>query len=232
MVFLTLCVVISSWTDTPIDWGKQLYSDTKYVVTAPSRWDRNAWLNFSLATGVTGGLMAVDEGIRNFADNRNSTSQKIADIFNPLGAEGAVILLGGMYLGGYVTHNEKLKRIAILGGESAIISGMIVLTFKILLGRNRPYTDNGAFAYSSPSLSGRNHSFPSGHTSTAFSIASCIADECENPLIDILAYGVATTVGLARIHDDKHWSSDVFVGALVGTLVGKTLVRLKKATEK
>jgi uncharacterized membrane protein len=232
MVFLALCIAISSWTATPLDWGKQLYSDTKYVVTAPARWNRDAWLNFSLATGVTGGLMAVDERIRNFAqDNRNSTSQKIADIFNSMGAEGAAILLGAMYLSGYISNDEKLKQTAILGGESAIISGGIVWTFKILLGRNRPYKNKGAFAFSGPTLSSSNHSLPSGHVSTAFSIAACIADNSKNAMIDVLAYGVASAVGLARIHNDRHWSSDVFVGALIGTLVGKTLVRLKKAGE-
>lgn len=228
MVFLALCMAISSWAATPLDWGKQLYSDTKYVVTAPTRWNRNDWLSFSLAVETTGGLMCVDEGIRDFVPNQSSIFNKIVDIFNPLGAEGAVIALGGMYLGAYVTHNEKLKRIAILGSESVIISSAIVMTIKILVGRNRPYKGNGAFAYSGPSISDANHSFPSGHTSTAFSIASCIAEEYENTLIDILAYGVATTVGLCRIYKDEHWSSDVFVGALIGTFVGKTLVRLKK----
>ncbi|HID94016.1 MAG TPA: phosphatase PAP2 family protein [bacterium (Candidatus Stahlbacteria)] len=232
MVFLASCLAIFSWNASPLDWGKQLYLDTKYVVSSPTRWNRSDWLNFSLTMGTAGGLMSVDERIRNFVQtNQSPTSDKLADIFNPLGAEGAVIILGGMYLGGYVTNNEKLKKIAILGSESAIISGMIVMTIKILVGRNRPYKEKGAFAWVGPSISGDCHSFPSGHTSTAFSIASSIADECENPLIDILAYGVATTVGLCRIYKDKHWGSDVFVGALIGTFVGKTLVRLKKTTK-
>ena len=230
MVFLTLCVTISLLSASPLEWCKQLCSDAKYVISSPFRWNRSDWLKFSLAIGTTGGLMSVDERIRSFVQaNRSSLSDKIVDVFKPLGASSTLlIVVGGTYLSGSITHNAKLQKIALLGSESMVISSVIVITIKILVGRNRPYTDKGAFAYSGPSLSDCKRSFPSAHTSIAFSVASCIADECENPLIAIIAYGLATTVGLCRIYSDKHWSSDVFVGALIGTFVGKTLVRLKK----
>jgi len=37
---------------------------------------------------------------------------------------------------------------------------------------------------------------------------------------------MATLVGLSRIHDQKHWPSDVFGGAVLGTFIGITLSKL------
>ena len=47
-------------------------------------------------------------------------------------------------------------------------------------------------------------------------------------LVDILAYGAASAVGFQRVYDDNHWLSDVFAGAVLGTLIGKTIVKLNK----
>jgi membrane-associated phospholipid phosphatase len=47
-------------------------------------------------------------------------------------------------------------------------------------------------------------------------------------VVSILAYGIAGAAGLARIYEDKHWTSDVFLGAALGTAVGKAVVKLNE----
>jgi membrane-associated phospholipid phosphatase len=72
-----------------------------------------------------------------------------------------------------------------------------------------------------------NNSFPSGHTSTAFAIATVVANVYEKtPYIKPISYGLATLTGLSRINDQKHWASDVFIGAALGYFTSKTLLRL------
>jgi membrane-associated phospholipid phosphatase len=44
----------------------------------------------------------------------------------------------------------------------------------------------------------------------------------------LLSYGLASIAGLSRIYDDKHWASDVLLGAALGTVVGKTIVKLNE----
>jgi membrane-associated phospholipid phosphatase len=44
-------------------------------------------------------------------------------------------------------------------------------------------------------------------------------------------YGGATLVGLSRIYDDKHWASDVIMGAAVGTFAGLKTVRFNHTHE-
>ena len=72
-------------------------------------------------------------------------------------------------------------------------------------------------------------SFASGHTAIAFSIATVFASQYNHtPVIPILSYTAATMVGLSRLTENKHWSSDVFVGALAGYLCGKRVVGITK----
>ena len=66
----------------------------------------------------------------------------------------------------------------------------------------------------------------------AFSIASVFADEYDNPLVAVSAYSVASLVAMQRIYENKHWVTDVFVGALIGTFVGKSVVHLHKKKNK
>jgi len=44
---------------------------------------------------------------------------------------------------------------------------------------------------------------------------------CESPVVGITAYALAAGTALQRLYDDKHWASDVFAGAALGTAVGR-----------
>ena len=71
-----------------------------------------------------------------------------------------------------------------------------------------------------PDGSSRN-SFPSGHTATAFMTATMLHKEyglTHSPWYSIGGYAVATLTGLMRIANNKHYLSDVMVGAGVGIL--------------
>lgn len=65
-----------------------------------------------------------------------------------------------------------------------------------------------------------NHSFPSGHTATAFMTATMLNKEYGHlsPWIGVGAYGAATATGLMRMANNKHWLSDVLTGAGIGIL--------------
>ncbi|MBI2116491.1 MAG: phosphatase PAP2 family protein, partial [candidate division NC10 bacterium] len=69
---------------------------------------------------------------------------------------------------------------------------------------------------------------PSFTTAHAFSVASVLSEHFPHPAVSVLAYGLAGAVGLTRIHDDKHWTSDVFLAAVIGTAVGKAVVKLNE----
>lgn len=70
-----------------------------------------------------------------------------------------------------------------------------------------------------PDGSSRN-SFPSGHTATAFMTATMLHKEYghRSPWYSIGGYTLATVTGVARQLNNRHWMSDVMVGAGIGIL--------------
>lgn len=73
--------------------------------------------------------------------------------------------------------------------------------------------------YDRPDHSNRN-SFPSGHTAQAFAAATFLSEEYKDrlPWIPYAGYGVASSVGILRIANNKHYLSDVLAGAGIGIL--------------
>jgi len=76
---------------------------------------------------------------------------------------------------------------------------------------------------------GGHHSFPSGHTSNAFALADMVHHELKDfhPVLAYSGYLFATTTGVFRILNNKHWVSDVLVGAGVGMLVTDVFYRIQ-----
>ena len=206
---------------------KSLFSDAGYVLTSPPRWERSDWVKASLIAGVTGAFFVLDDEIMEESqDFRSSTTDDMTDFLEPFG-NGAFTLpaLAGLYLYGRYGENQKAERTALLATESFLITGLFTTVLKVSFGRHRPSTGNSADTFDGPSTS--NKSFPSGHTSTAFAIATVVANEYEDvPLVPSISYGIATLAGLSRINDNKHWASDVFFGAALGYFTSKTILRL------
>jgi membrane-associated phospholipid phosphatase len=68
-------------------------------------------------------------------------------------------------------------------------------------------------------------SLPSGHASTAFALAT-VAERHYGWKAGAPAYGLAACIGLSRIESNRHHLSDVVAGAMIGTIVGRTVARL------
>jgi PAP2 superfamily len=75
-----------------------------------------------------------------------------------------------------------------------------------------------------PPISGAS-SFPSGHTTVAFALATAVADQTHDGWSDYVLYGAATLTALSRINDNNHWASDVLVGGVVGYLSARCVTR-------
>lgn len=209
------------------DYLQGMYSDLIYTATSPSRWDRKDWMTAGLVAGGTGLFIGLDEEIRNaFEDNRSSTTDDLSNIFEPFG-NGAITIpaLAGFYIFGHFGENDKAKTTALIATESFLITGLYTTILKVTFGRHRPSTGDSSTTFDG--FTTDHNSFPSGHTSTAFSIATVFANEYEEvPYIKPISYGLATLTGLSRMNDEKHWASDVFFGAVLGYFTSKTLLHL------
>lgn len=138
-------------------------------------------------------------------DIQNTFGKKRAPIddylvFSPYVEYGVLLLLKQK------CKNDMINSFLLIG-KSELIMLAIVLPLKYTTHMVRP--DDSDF-----------YSFPSGHTAEAFVAATILYREYryKSPWYGIGAYALATTVGAYRMINNKHWESDVFVGAGIGIL--------------
>lgn len=211
-------------TVSPPNYGRLLLHDAGYVLTSPARWNQRDWRDAGLmGLAVVGTAVLLDRPVQNAVQrSKNRTSDNIARFFEPFGAEYSLAVLGGFYLAGSVNDDPKAKAVAQDGlAASLIAAGLITPVLKLAVGRSRPAQDEGTHRFRP---FGSNASFPSGHTTQAFAVASVIASHYESPWVKTAAYGVASLVGYARVYHNAHFASDVLAGAAIGSLVGTALV--------
>jgi membrane-associated phospholipid phosphatase len=141
-----------------------------------------------------------------------------------VGAFGAFV--GGMYIWGTISHDDHKSETGFLAAEAAVNSLAVTYALKYSLGRERPLTDN----YRGNFWSGGD-SFPSEHAALAWSMASVVAHEYPGIFTQILAYGGATAVSLARVDAKQHFPSDVLIGSAIGWLSGEIVYRAHHDSE-
>ncbi|MCZ6605354.1 MAG: phosphatase PAP2 family protein [Alphaproteobacteria bacterium] len=170
----------------------------------------------------------LDEPIRDgMQDIRNDFTNDLSDAFEPFGRGYVVIGASGAgYLIGVVTGNERLAKTSVTAFQTFAIAAGITQGTKFLVGRERPNADFGSTVFRGPGLDGP-RSLPSGHVTHAFALATVIASEYnETPVVPVLAYGIASLTAFSRMNDDKHWMTDVILGAGIGYTIGKISHRL------
>jgi membrane-associated phospholipid phosphatase len=142
--------------------------------------------------------------------------------------------MGGSILLGYALKNEKLVDLGTIGLASGVVASILTQIPKQGFHRQRPYTTaNDPGLWWGPFHNGRekltwsslkngffsteNQSFCSGHTSFAFASAAAVAHRFPDQRgVQIASYGIASLVGLSRMYQGYHWTSDVLYGAMLG----------------
>jgi len=107
----------------------------------------------------------------------------------------------------------------------SIVAGLVVQTatvqvLKHLTGRPRPADSDGLTVFYGPGTDF--HSFPSSHAAFAFMLATVAA--AYFPRWRWLAYGGATGIALSRVLLDRHFISDIMVGAFIGYIAASLVL--------
>jgi membrane-associated phospholipid phosphatase/opacity protein-like surface antigen len=210
---------------------RRLFQDTGTILTSPLRWETRDWLVVAGVGLTAGGLMFADHGVRNYLQKkRTDDTADVSQIFRPFGSFVPAALVAGIHVTGHAFDLPKLKAASADALEASLITaGVFVTPLKFFTGRSRPDVNEGSAQYEPLHLG---TSLPSFTTAHAFSVASVLSEHFPHPALSVLAYGLAGAVGLTRIHDDKHWTSDVFLAAAIGTAVGKTVVKLNEGRRR
>ncbi len=203
---------------------KSYGSNMKQVATAPAHWEGRDWVKFAAITGTAGLLMVtLDKPVREvMLDNQNGTFTVTSKYVYPLGNRFPPLMLAGMYMTGLVTHNRRLEHASLFAAKSLVISTIVYTTTKSIIRRQRPTRTDDPLDFVAPFSSKGYTSFPSGHANTAFSVATAFALEYKDvKWVPWVAYSLATLTAVSRLYDDRHWASDVLIGASIGHFVTK-----------
>jgi hypothetical protein len=202
-----------------------VWDDIKATFTAPASWDTRDWLIFGGVAASVGTVAVFDGDIQGAVQrNRNQTVDDVFKHVQGFGNEYAPGVIGAFYVGGMLFDDPRAKSVALDAASASIIaSGLILYPIKYTVGRARPGSNLGAYHFSPFSGS---DSFPSGHTTEAFTLATVIAEHYHSIWIDLGCYGIASAVGYARLDLNYHWASDVLAGAAIGTFVGHLVVHV------
>ena len=213
-------------------------ADTTKISRDPLFTRKDAWLAVAfLAT--TAAMTPLDERLaQKLQDSTLQANRLFGDLATGveyITAPGAFIIGGTMYAIGRLGGNERLADLGWHGTEAVLVGTVVYGLGKGVFGRARPETvdaaDPRAFQFGRGFGGGPYASFPSGHTTTAFAAAAAVTSETSRwwPkstwIIAPLMYGGATSVGLSRMYHNKHWASDVAMGALLGTFAGLKVVQ-------
>lgn len=113
----------------------------------------------------------------------------------------------------------KTRKAGILG-LAALLLGFICtnLTIKPLVERARPWLTLEGLT---PLVNEKDpHSFPSGHSTSAFAAGVAWALCVQKKWLRVLAVGAAACMALSRLYVGVHYPSDVLCGSLIGALCG------------
>jgi len=210
--------------------------DLADLITAPGDWSTEEWLAAGAVGATTAGLIAWwDEDIqRTSVENPESFPYVILhrlawlgkwygkNNINPVITFAAVT--GGLFVVGKADNNDYLVRTSGIMTESYLFTAGFAMAFKLLFGRARPYVGDGPRKWHFVGIHSRDtRSFPSGHASSAFSMATALSKRHSEWWVQVPAYTLATGFSAQRIDSGAHWTSDVLVGAVLGYAISAFL---------
>jgi len=117
----------------------------------------------------------------------------------------------GVYAIGRWSDAPKMSHLGMDLIRAQIITEVLVEPLKFATSRERPDRSNY-------------QSFPSGHAAVTFASAT-VVERHLGWQKSVLAYVIASYVAASRLHDDRHYASDVVFGAAVGTIAGRTVTQ-------
>ncbi len=196
------------------------------VVKTPVDTDGYGFVGTLAVAGAVGLTYVFDDDIRTKLqgsksrglDKATDAGTLIGDPFLHIGIAAAV------YGGGIFAESPRWKETGEMLGETILLADATTFVLKETIGRARPFVKGDKGSFTPGRFKTDYDSMPSMHTSSSFAMASIMAATSESMAAKVFFYSAATFVGFSRMYQDKHWASDVLLGAAIGELCGRIVI--------
>ncbi len=219
-------------TISPVQLGKRILRDQKDIWTFPVRAVQGRhWLPVLVVAIGAVGLVALDPYTEPYFHDQSRFNGYETGILRGRNTALAEMLTPvAFYVTGLATHSSYAKNTGILTAEAIADSQIVSFVLKQATGRLKPsdIPTNGNyrntwFKYKGSLSNGGG--FPSGHTATAFAVATVLSERYrEHRWVHWVAYGAATFISVSRLPDQAHFASDIFIGGAIGYSIGHFVV--------
>ncbi|MBQ7553167.1 MAG: phosphatase PAP2 family protein [Bacteroidaceae bacterium] len=115
---------------------------------------------------------------------------------------------------GLIKKDKQIQQDALYIGASVVGAFVVTMGLKYIVNRNRPYETWPDMI--SPRSTEPDPSFPSGHTASAFALATSLCIKYPKWYVIAPSAIYAVSVGVSRMHEGVHYPTDVMAGALIG----------------
>ncbi|EDM43968.1 PAP2 family protein [unidentified eubacterium SCB49] len=210
----------SVWTTVKYD-ANASYRSMKHAVTRPLQWKGEDFAKFGGLIAGTAIISLSDNQTSNFFTQQQNTYPRFLDDYGFYYAKPVNFLIASasIYGFGLVTKNEQIRKTGVLIISSSVVAGYSQILARTAVGRARPHSGFGKYAFEPFAGTQDYFSFPSGHTVLAVTMAHSIAKQFENVWVKSGIYALATLPPLSRLINGEHWLSDVAFGAAYGIIV-------------
>ena len=148
--------------------------------------------------------------------------ERIGDVGYVIGSGISLVVISGLFVAaGYARANPVWRQAGLRGWMAQALTAILVQGLKHGIGRPRPRLHREDEFFTGPSLESGLDTFPSGHASASFAVATVVAKYC--PALAWPCYALAGFVAVTRVFRGSHFVSDVVAGVVLGIVVG-TLV--------
>jgi membrane-associated phospholipid phosphatase len=220
----------------------QITTDPKDSTHAQTQAPFFTFKDVLLATGFVVGTVVMFPLDKHIAERLQDSSTQTNRFFKNastgvelIASPGAYIIGGSLYAVGELAHKPRIADLGWHGTEAVLLAEGVTYIIKGVAGRQRPFLSSGQqpdnWVLGKGFKTGDWSSFPSGHSTTAFAAAAAVTNETtrwwprSEWIVGPIMYTGATAVGLSRMYHNKHWGSDVVLGAAIGTFSGRKVVQ-------
>ena len=199
----------------PFDKRVDIANDLRRIYTGPIEVKGSDLCLLMIGAGT---MLLMDEDIYDMINSgpKSPEDRQISGIVTELGNSLSALAICGLI-------STRDRETAYLAANAVAYSGIACLTLKAAFGRARPWQGEGPHSFAGPRINDAYSSMPSGHTATAFALATVLANRY--PKYKHLFYACASVIALSRVYVNAHWPSDVLAGAAVGVWSANHVMR-------